>query len=385
MEPLPKEIEPNFLEALEQALNIVPGPSGSVMKGGAMQSANFSLGLAGWRINANGDVEFNNGTFRGAISGSTIDIGGADSTSFHVDAAGRMWSGAATFATGRFVVGSITGGDGSVHISDVAGTFRQIAGETFGASRVGRFNIILADSTAESGSNAGSNFLMSTHADNGTLIAIPMFIERKTGNIVIGNSTLPHASSLMEYISTTKGVRFPNMTLAQRDAITPGEGTVIFNTTDEALSLYANAAWRNLAVDKMDGTPDTDHTANGNQTNTFAAGYTSAVGDLVFFGSGGKWLEVDADAVATCKGLMGIALEDKTDTQAMLVALPGSFVRDDSWNWTVGATLYAGETLGAMQETIPTGVDAIIKVVGFAVSADVIYFNPSPDQQSVLA
>jgi len=102
-------------------------------------------------------------------------------------------------------------------------------------------------------------------------------------------------------------------------------------------------------------------------------------------GSASKWLEVDADAVATCKGLLAIALEAKNDTEAMNVALPGSFVRDDTWNWTIGATLYAGETLGAIQEAIPTGADAIIKVVGFAVTADVIYFNPSPDQQSTVA
>jgi hypothetical protein len=69
----------------------------------------------------------------------------------------------------------------------------------------------------------------------------------------------------------------------------------------------------------------------------------------------------------------------------MKVALPGSMVRFDAWNWTVGATLYAGETLGAIQETIPTGADAIIKVIGFAVNADTIFFMPSSDQQSVVA
>ena len=128
-----------------------------------------------------------------------------------------------------------------------------------------------------------------------------------------------------------------------------------------------------------------DHGATGNVTNAFQSGYTASQFDLVFMGTGGKWLEVDADAVATCKGLLGLTLEAKNDTQAMLVALPGSFVRDDTWNWTIGDTLYAGETLGAMQNTIPTGADAIVKVVGFAVSADVIFFNPSPDQQSVVA
>jgi len=38
-----------------------------------------------------------------------------------------------------------------------------------------------------------------------------------------------------------------------------------------------------------------------------------------------------------------------------------------------------------MQNTIPTGADAIIKVVGFAIDADTIFFNPSPDQQSTVA
>ena len=69
----------------------------------------------------------------------------------------------------------------------------------------------------------------------------------------------------------------------------------------------------------------------------------------------------------------------------MNVALPGSFVRDDTWTWTIGDTLYAGETLGAIQNTIPTGADAIIKVIGFAVTADVIFFQPSSDQQSTVA
>lgn len=134
---------------------------------------------------------------------------------------------------------------------------------------------------------------------------------------------------------------------------------------------------------RLDGLPDTDHTANGPTTDTFAAGYSSAIGDLVYMGSGGKWLEADASAVATCGGMLALALEAKTDTQAMKVALAGSFVRDDTWAWTVGATLYASETLGAITETAPTTADAVVRVVGFAVSADVMYFNPSSDHITV--
>ena len=97
-------------------------------------------------------------------------------------------------------------------------------------------------------------------------------------------------------------------------------------------------------------------------------------------GSGGKWLLTDADAAATAWGLLAISLESKTDTQAMNVALPGCFVRDDTWNWTPGATLYVDTvTAGQITATQPSGVDDAIRVVGFAVSADVVWFGPSPD------
>jgi hypothetical protein len=131
--------------------------------------------------------------------------------------------------------------------------------------------------------------------------------------------------------------------------------------------------------------PTADAQCTGNYTDSFQSGYTAAAGDLVYYGSGGKWLEVDADAVATCKGLIGIAMEAKNDTQAMKVALPGSMVHFDAWNWTAGDTLYAGETLGAIQNAIPTGADAIIRVVGFAIDTDTIAFFPSSDQQSTVA
>jgi hypothetical protein len=129
----------------------------------------------------------------------------------------------------------------------------------------------------------------------------------------------------------------------------------------------------------LDATPDTDHTANGPQTNTVAAGYSSTIMDLVYLNSNGKWLEADADATGTSINLLGIALEAKTDTQAMNVALSGSFVRDDTFNWTIGVPLYVSGTLGAITATKPTGSGDVVRTVGYAVTADVIFFAPSSD------
>ena len=129
----------------------------------------------------------------------------------------------------------------------------------------------------------------------------------------------------------------------------------------------------------LDASPNTDHTANGPQTNTLASGYSSTIMDLVYLGSGSKWLEADSDATGTAINLLGIALEAKTDTQAMNVALPGSFVRDDSWSWTPGVPLYMSGTLGAITATKPTGSGDVVRTIGYAVHADYIFFAPSSD------
>ena len=43
---------------------------------GWYQSSNYVAGVSGWKIDAQGNVEFGNGKFRGDISGSTGTFGG---------------------------------------------------------------------------------------------------------------------------------------------------------------------------------------------------------------------------------------------------------------------------------------------------------------------
>jgi len=77
----------------------------------------------------------------GAISASTIDIGGADATSFHVDADGNMWLGAAAFniGTNPFAVSS-------------AGVLRAVSG-TIGAWTLGATTITSANITLDQGND----------------------------------------------------------------------------------------------------------------------------------------------------------------------------------------------------------------------------------------
>jgi len=96
--PLDAIPEPNAPLVAPSTMNIVDGPNGSVMKGGQLQSPNFVTGVSGWIIRADGSVEFADGVFRGSLTAATIDIGGSDASSFHVDADGNTWWGASTFA-----------------------------------------------------------------------------------------------------------------------------------------------------------------------------------------------------------------------------------------------------------------------------------------------
>ena len=134
---------------------------------------------------------------------------------------------------------------------------------------------------------------------------------------------------------------------------------------------------------QLDGTPATDHTANGPQTNTFNAGYTAVAMDLVYMGAASKWLETDADATSTSISMLAIALEAGTNANPLKVATAGSYVRDDTWAWTPGAQLFVSTTLGAITATAPSASGDVVRVVGFAVTADVIYFNPSSDYMTV--
>jgi len=127
----------------------------------------------------------------------------------------------------------------------------------------------------------------------------------------------------------------------------------------------------------IDATPDADHSGTGLSTVTINAGATITAFTCLYLGSGGKWLIADASATATADKLLSIALEAGTDTNPIDVALPNSFVRDDTWTWTVGGAIYLSETTGALTQTAPTGVtDAVVKILGYAISADVMLFRP---------
>jgi hypothetical protein len=67
-----------------------------------------------------------------------------------------------------------------------------------------------------------------------------------SGNVGIGTSS-PSASAILDAQSTTKGVRMPNMTTTQKNAISsPAAGLMVFDTTLAKLCVYSGSAWQTI-------------------------------------------------------------------------------------------------------------------------------------------
>lgn len=211
----------------------------------------------------------------------------------------------------------------------------------------------------------------------------------KAYNVVIwnitdyANPTDAYANSQAEIVRVT-GKSSNTLTITRAQESTTGRN---FNTAGKTYAVALTLTAKTITDIETDIAnarlftilPSADHSAVGPATTVFNLGATITAMQLVYLGSSGKWLLTDADAAATTQGMLGIALIGGDDTDPTTAALKGSFVRDDSWSWTPGAILYASTTPGAITATAPTGEDDAVRVVGFALTADVIYFDPSPD------
>jgi hypothetical protein len=120
------------------------------------------------------------------------------------------------------------------------------------------------------------------------------------------------------------------------------------------------------------GTTDGDYDGDV----VYFGGTTSMeVGKIYYLNSSGNWALTDADAEATAKGMLAVALGSASDTNGMLVR---GFVTLDHDPGTVGDTLFLSTTAGQASSTAPSGNGDIVRVVGYCLDSSngQVYFNP---------
>jgi hypothetical protein len=65
------------------------------------------------------------------------------------------------------------------------------------------------------------------------------------GNVGIG-TTSPDAAAILDVQSTTKGIRFPNMTTTQKNAMANVAGMQVFDTTLSKMCFNTGSAWETI-------------------------------------------------------------------------------------------------------------------------------------------
>lgn len=118
-------------------------------------------------------------------------------------------------------------------------------------------------------------------------------------------------------------------------------------------------------------------------TVTGTAGATLAFGDVVVLDvTDSRWELADANSAAAADGdaraMLGICvLAAAADGSATTILLHGIVRADAAFPaLTVGAPVYVGETAGDAVVTQPTTADVLIRVIGHALTADEMFFNP---------
>jgi hypothetical protein len=197
------------------------------------------------------------------------------------------------------------------------------------------------------------------------------------GGIVLGPQAAlaTNATDGFVYIPTCAGA--PTGTPASYT----GKMPLVHNTATDVLQLY-NGAWRSVTQ------VDADLSSGEHQgwVTAGTAGATLAFGDLLYLDpTDSRWELADANSAAAAdgdaRGMLGICvLAAASDGEATKVLLWGYVNAAAVFpTMTVNAPMYVSETAGDITGTAPTTTDSVTRVVGFAVTADLLCFCPSPD------
>jgi hypothetical protein len=151
----------------------------------------------------------------------------------------------------------VTNGAGTIAVANtgVLSWSGGVTGLTPAAPTTGAVTLAGVLNVASGGTNASTASIVSfnnitgysatgatgTTSSNLVFSASPVF----SGSVGIGAT--PATSAVLDAQSTTQGVRFPNMTTTQKNAIgTPVAGLVIFDITLAKLCVYSGTAWQTI-------------------------------------------------------------------------------------------------------------------------------------------
>ena len=341
------------------------------------------------------------------VSGTTVTLAGTD--------ASTSAKGIAQFSSDNFAAssGTITIKDGGVVTAEIAAdaiTSAKIAddavtGDHIASDAVVTASITDANVTLAKIANAAANTVIVRDANSSGVLSAKAVTNTQiligdgtgfTAAALSGDATMTNAGvvAIASGVIVDADVNASAAIAISKTALVAGTNislsTNTLNVDDAFLKNDANDTTSGIitaggvvlseAAHLNIGTPllaSTDHTFTGTTAQMLAGAAVSAFNLVCIHSTTQEIIPADASAYATSRAI-GIAPAAISDTATGTVLLHG-FVRDDSYNFTTGATLYLSETAGALTETAPTTDGAFVQAVGIALSPDVVYINPSMD------
>jgi hypothetical protein len=186
---------------------------------------------AGFRLDVNGTARV-----QGALSVNTATIGNLSNNGTLLVQASTLSEWFSVGVIGSGVVGFNRAGGYTLHANAIF-----IARMNLGSLSASSHILSLQGVSGQTGD------LLRIDATNSTTNGSTVLV-KASGSVIIGSPT-EISSSILTLESTTRGFLPPRMTSAQRDAIaSPATGLVVYNTTDNRLSVYNGTAWVNLAT-----------------------------------------------------------------------------------------------------------------------------------------
>lgn len=163
-----------------------------------------------------------------------------------------------------------------------------------------------------------------------------------SGNVGIGNTAA--ATALLDVQSTTKGIRFPRMTSAQKSAITNTEGLVIYDSTAKTLALNTGTAW-----DPVGGATLSANNFTGGQNFARATVASAASADI--WSVAGNQIDWTGEITAT-----GFAAAPQAGAERVLICAGAP-------SFTAGANMLIDGVASGSNLTCVAGDQVIVRAV----------------------
>lgn len=160
-------------------------------------------------------------------------------------------------------------------------------------------------------------------------------------------------------------VKFRRGLETNRTSETPEAGEPLWTTDDKELWVGDGSTAGGIQVTSA---------SSNDVIKAFTAAVSVVKGDLCYLNSSAKMAKTDADAVATSSGLLAMATETISADASGDFLLYGELTGETGM--TAGQIRYIGISLAAHAGSAPVGTGDTVRVIGYALSSTVLWFDP---------